>query len=107
MATRSACTGPLALLTAAQAAGQAGTWAAYTAALPAALAHPHPAAALSVVTAAWGIPSAAARLAGGVVDRYGPRRPGAAAWALAAVAAAVAAAVHPALPVLLALLAVT
>jgi MFS family permease len=106
MAPRPASTGPLAVLTAAQAAGQAGTWAAYTAALPAALAHAHPAAALSTVTAAWGIPSAAARLAGGAVDRYGPQRTGAAAWTLAALAAAVAALTHPALPVLLALLAV-
>jgi MFS family permease len=103
--TRAASTGPLARLTAAQAAGQAGTWAAYTAALPAALARPHPAAALSAVTAAWAIPSIAARLAGGAVDRYGPRRTAAAAWALAALAAALAAATRPALPVLLVLLA--
>ncbi|HEX4061566.1 MAG TPA: MFS transporter [Streptosporangiaceae bacterium] len=107
MASRPASTGPLALLTVAQAAGQAGTWAAYTAALPIALAHAHPAAALSTVTAAWGIPSAAARLAGGAVDRYGPRGTGAAAWTLAALAAAVAAVTHPGLPGLLALLAVT
>jgi predicted MFS family arabinose efflux permease len=93
-------------LTTAQAAGQAGTWAAYVAALPAALAQPHPAVALSAVTAAWGIPPIAARLAGGITDRYGPRRTGAASWALAEAAAAVPAVTRPGLPTLLVVLAV-
>jgi MFS family permease len=96
----------LARLTVAQAAGQAGTWAGYTAALPIALADPHPAAALSAITAVWGLPSIAARLTGGAIDRYGPRRIGAAAWALAALAAAMAALVHLSLPGLLVVLAV-
>ena len=104
--TRHGPTGALVTLTAAQAAGQAGTWAGYVAALPAALVQPHPAVALSAITAAWGIPSAAARLAGGVVDRHGPRITGATSWAIAAVAAAVATVAHPGFPELLAVLAV-
>jgi predicted MFS family arabinose efflux permease len=104
MPTRNA--GALARLTLAQTAGQAGTWAGYVAALPAALAQPHPAIALSAVTAAWGIPSIAARLAGGMVDHHGPRRIGTAAWTLATLAAACAAASHPTLPTLLAILVV-
>jgi MFS family permease len=107
MAPRRGATGHLVTLTVVQTAGQAGTWAGYVAALPAALAQPHPAFALSAITAAWGIPSIAARLAGGFIDRYGPRWTGAAAWGLAAVAAVVPAAIgHPSLPVLLAVLAV-
>jgi hypothetical protein len=95
----------LMILTAAQTAGQTGWWAAYVAALPAALDRPHPAAWLSAVTAAWCAPSMAARLAGGLIDRYGPRLVGAVAWALAAVAAAVPALTHPRFWVVLAALA--
>jgi MFS family permease len=105
-AARRGHTGALVTLTAAQAAGQAGTWAGYVAALPAALVQPHPAVALSAITAAWGIPSAAARLAGGVVDRHGPRITGATSWAIAALAAAVPAVAHLGMPELLAVLAV-
>jgi hypothetical protein len=102
---RGSPTGGLIRLTLAQTAGQAGTWAGYVAALPAALAQPHPAVALGAITAAWGFPSAAARLAGGMVDRFGPRVIGASAWGLAAVAADVPAVTHPTLPALLVVLA--
>ncbi|MGH3160120.1 MAG: hypothetical protein ACRDNF_26605, partial [Streptosporangiaceae bacterium] len=77
--TQARSTTSLVWLTAAQTAGQAGTWAGYVAAMPAALIQPHPAVALSVITAAWGIPSAAARLAGGIIDRHGPQLTGTAA----------------------------
>jgi hypothetical protein len=98
--------GHLATLTAAQTAGQAGTWAGYAAALPTALTQPHPAIAVSIITAAWTIPSVFAWLAGGWIDRHGPRRAGAAAWGLATLAALVPAATGPTLPVLLPVLAV-
>jgi hypothetical protein len=104
--TRFSATGHLVMLAAAQTAGQAGTWAGLVAALPVALAQRHPAVALSEITAAWGIPSIAARLIGGIIDRHGPRWAGAAAWALATLAGLVPAVIHPALPVLLAVLAV-
>jgi hypothetical protein len=97
--------GQLLILTAAQTAGQTGWWAAYVAALPAALDRPHPAVWLSAVTAAWCAPSMAARLAGGVIDHYGPRVTGAVAWGVAAAVAVVPAVTHPGLPVVLAVLA--
>jgi MFS family permease len=96
----------LLILTVAQTAGQTGWWAAYVAALAGALGRPHPAVWLSAVTAAWCGPSIAARLAGGLIDRHGPRVTGAAAWAAAAVVAAVPAVTrHPGLGVVLAALA--
>jgi hypothetical protein len=95
----------LLILTAAQAAGQTGWWAAYVAALPAALGRPHPAVWLGAVTVAWCAPSMAARLAGGIIDKYGPRLTAAVSWAAAAVAASVPAVTHPGLPALLAVLA--
>jgi hypothetical protein len=97
--------GQLLTLTAAQTAGQTGWWAAYVSALPAALGRPHPAVWLSAVTAAWCGPSMAARLAGGVIDRHGPRFTGAASWGLAAAAAAALAVTRPGLVVVLAMLA--
>jgi MFS family permease len=99
-------TGHLVMLTAAQTAGQAGTWAGYVAALPAALSQPHPAIAVSIITAAWNAPSVLARLAGDKIDRNGPRLTGATAWTLAAAAAAVPAVIHPPLLVVLVVLAV-
>jgi MFS family permease len=98
-------TGQLLVLTVAQTAGQTGWWAAYVAALPAALGRPHPAVWLSAVTAAWCAPSMAARLAGGVIDRYGPRLTGAVAWAAAAAAAVLPAMTRPGLAVVLVVLA--
>jgi hypothetical protein len=95
----------LLVLTVAQTIGQTGWWAAYVAALPAALARPHPAAWLSAVTAAWCAPSMAARLAGGLIDRYGPRGTGSVAWGIAAAVAAVPAVAHPGFAVMLAVLA--
>jgi len=95
----------LMILTVAQATGQTGWWAAYVAAMPAALDRPHPAVWLSAVTAAWCAPSMVARLAGGVIDRYGPRVIAAVSWGLAAAAAAVPAVIHPGLVVVLAVLA--
>jgi MFS family permease len=103
--TRRGNTGHLVTLTGAQAAGQAGTWAGLAAALPIVLGHPHPAVMLSAITAAWSIPSVAARLAGGLVDRYGPRLTGSASWGLAAVAAAAGVATRPTFLELLAILA--
>jgi hypothetical protein len=93
------------ILTAAQTVGQTGWWAAYVAALPAALDRPHPAAWLGAVTAAWCGPSMAARLAGGLIDRYGPRGTGTVAWGLAAAVAAVPAVTQPGFAVLLVVLA--
>jgi hypothetical protein len=84
----------LALLTAAQAVGQAGTWAAWIAALPLALARPHPAMWLSAIAAAWAAPAVLSRAAGGPIDRWGPRVAGGIAWVIAAVAAALPAAAH-------------
>jgi hypothetical protein len=97
--------GQLLILTAAQTAGQTGWWAAYVAALPAALDRPHPAVWLGAVTVAWCAPSMAARLAGGIIDSYGPRLTAAIAWAAAAIAAIVPALTHPGLPALLGILA--
>ena len=99
------------LLTAGRTAGQTGSWAALVAALPLALARPDPGLWLSAVTAAWAAPVAIAELplvAGRLADspRWGPRRAGAASWALAAVAAA-AAITSRDLPVVIAALAVT
>jgi hypothetical protein len=91
-------------LTVAQTVGQTGWWAAYVAALPAALGRPHPAVWLSAVTAAWCAPSMVARLAGGVIDRYGPRVTGAASWGLAAAVAVVPVVTHPRFVVVLAVL---
>jgi hypothetical protein len=104
--TRRGSTGALLRLTAVQTAGQTGTWAGYVAALPAALAQPRPAVALSLVTLAWSFPSIAARLAGGITDRHGPHRTGAVSWGLAAVAAMVPVVTRPGLPALLLVLAV-
>ncbi|MGH3158407.1 MAG: MFS transporter [Streptosporangiaceae bacterium] len=105
-ATRPSPTSHLVRLTAAQTAGQAGTWAGYTAALPTALSQTHPAVVVSIITAAWTIPSIFAWLAGSLIDRHGPRRTGAAAWSLATLAALVPAATRPTLPVLIPVLAV-
>jgi MFS family permease len=80
---------PLAVLTAAEAAGQAGAWAALIAALPAALAHPRAPVWVAVVTAAWAGPAAiGGRLAGRPADRWGPRSTSVVSWALAAGGAA-------------------
>jgi MFS transporter len=99
------------LLTAGRTAGQTGSWAALVAALPLALARPDPGLWLSAITAAWAAPVAIAELpmvAGRLADspRWGPRRAGAASWAVAAVAAA-AAVISRDLPVIIAALAVT
>src|SRR5579875_793698 len=99
-------TGQLAALAAVQTAGQAGTWAGYVAAVPAALAQPHPAVALSVIAGFWGVPSIAAGLAGRATDRYGPHRTGAVSWALAAAAAVVPVVTGPRFCVLLGVLAI-
>ena len=99
------------LLTTGRTAGQTASWTALVAALPLALARPDPGLWLSVVTAAWAAPVAIAELplvAGRLADspRWGPRRAGAASWALAAAAAA-AAVMSRDLPVVIAALAVT
>jgi predicted MFS family arabinose efflux permease len=104
--TRRGPTGHLVMLTGAQTAGQAGTWAGFVAALPAALSQPHPAITVSIISAAWTIPSVFAWLAGGLIDRHGPRRTGAAAWGLATLAALIPAATGPTLPVLIPVLAI-
>jgi Histidine-specific methyltransferase, SAM-dependent len=85
----------LLVLTAAQASGQTGIWAAYVAAVPVALGTPHPAQWLSVLAAAWSGPFVLSRLAGGPIDRYGPRMVAAVSWALTALAAAVPLVVPP------------
>jgi hypothetical protein len=72
-------------LTAAQAAGQTGSWAALVAALPLALSRPDPALWLALVNAVWAGPAMLSQLAGRPIDRYGPRRVGAVCWAAAAV----------------------
>jgi predicted MFS family arabinose efflux permease len=89
----------LAALTAAQGAGQAGTWAAYVAALPTALGRPHPATWVGVMTAAWTLPTIGSRLAGRQIDTRGPRVIGAASWIMAALAAAVPSATRSSVPV--------
>ncbi|HTW03328.1 MAG TPA: MFS transporter [Streptosporangiaceae bacterium] len=99
------------LLTTGRTAGQTASWAALVAALPLALGRPDPGLWLSAITAAWAAPVAIAELplvAGRLADspRWGPRRAGAASWALAAVAAA-AAVISRDLPVVIAALAVT
>ena len=99
------------LLTTGRTAGQTASWAALVAALPLALSRPDPGLWLSAITAAWAAPVAIAELplvAGRLADspRWGPRRAGAASWALAAVAAA-AAVMSRDLPVVIAALAVT
>jgi hypothetical protein len=95
----------LAALTAAQVAGQAGTWAAYVAALPTALGRAHPATWVGVLTAAWTLPTIGARLAGRQIDARGPRVVGAASWIMAASAAAVPAATRASVLVLVCALA--
>jgi hypothetical protein len=92
-------------LTAAQAAGQAGTWAGYVAALPAALTQPHPAVAVSVIAGFWSAPAVFAQPAGRFADRHGPHRTGTVAWALAAAAATVPVLARPGFHTLLGVLA--
>jgi hypothetical protein len=80
---------PLAALTAAQAAGQAGQWVAWLAVVYAALHRPHAALWVAVATIAWNLPQALASVFGGLIDWWGPRWAGSTAWALAAGAAIV------------------
>lgn len=91
-----------------RAAGQAGYLAALTASLPAALARPHPALSLSLLTACWAAPGAAVRMAGASIDVWGPRRVGSVCWGACGLAAAVPAVLdHAGMPILAVVLAVT
>jgi MFS family permease len=79
----------LTALTAAQAAGQTGSWTALVIALPLALSRPDPPLWLALITGAWAGPAVLAPAAGRLIDRdsphwHGPRSAGAVAWALAA-----------------------
>jgi MFS family permease len=87
-------------LTGAQAAGQTGSWAALTAALPLALSRRDPALWLAVINAAWAGPALLTLFAGRLVDRYGPRRAGVTCW-LGAAGCAAAAMIAGRLPVIL------
>jgi hypothetical protein len=94
----------LAVLMVAQASGQTGAWAALVCALPYALGRADPAFWLSAITAAWAGPAVAAGLAGGAIDRHGPRVVGTLCWLAAAAAAALCAVAGPRLPDLLTVL---
>jgi hypothetical protein len=94
------------ILTAGQAAGQAGWWAALAASLPAALSG-RGAGHLALVTAAWAGPAVLSPLAGRAIDALGPRVVGTGSWLGAALAAAwVTATPQAGLAILLAALAV-
>jgi hypothetical protein len=91
-----------------RAAGQAGYLAALTASLPAALARPHPALWLSLLTACWAAPGGVVRLTGASIDAWGPRRVGSVCWGICGLAAAVPAVLsHAGMPAIAVVLAVT